>query len=70
MNATRKFSNQSGVFIANTVKQRRCEENLKNKNEEMTFANSKLAETNELKNSFLGIASHDLAESSLPDKIL
>lgn len=49
-----------GVLIANAIKQRRCEESLKIKNEEMAVANIKLAELNELKNRFLGIASHDL----------
>ncbi len=49
-----------GVLIANTIKQRRSEEDLIKKNEEMAVANSKLEELNELKNRFLGIASHDL----------
>jgi PAS domain S-box-containing protein len=49
-----------GVLIANAIKQRRCEEDLKKKNEEMAGANRKLEELNELKNRFLGIASHDL----------
>jgi len=49
-----------GALIANTVKQCRCEENLLKKNEEMAGANRKLEELNELKNRFLGIASHDL----------
>jgi len=49
-----------GALIANTVKQYRCEENLIKKNEEMSVANIKLEELNELKNRFLGIASHDL----------
>lgn len=49
-----------GVLIANAIKQRRCEENLKKKNAEMAVANCKLAQLNELKNKFLGIASHDL----------
>lgn len=49
-----------GVLIANAIKQRRCEEDMIKKNEEMGVANSKLEELNELKNRFLGIASHDL----------
>jgi PAS domain S-box-containing protein len=49
-----------GVLIANAIKQRLCEEDLIKKNEEMAVANRKLAELNELKNRFLGIASHDL----------
>jgi two-component system sensor histidine kinase/response regulator len=49
-----------GTLIANTVKQYQCEENLINKNKDMAGANKKLAELNELKNRFLGIASHDL----------
>ncbi len=49
-----------GTLIANTVKQYRCEENLTKKNEEMAVANKNLEELNELKNRFLGIASHDL----------
>jgi|GEM_PF-2094362 len=49
-----------GTLIANTIKQCRCEENLVKKNEEMADANGKLEELNELKNRFLGIASHDL----------
>jgi len=49
-----------GALIANTVKQYRCEEDLIKKNEELFGANGKLEELNELKNRFLGIASHDL----------
>ncbi len=49
-----------GVLIANAVKQRHYDDVLINKNEEMAVANIKLAELNELKNRFLGIASHDL----------
>ncbi len=49
-----------GILIANAVKQRHCEVDLIEKNAEMAEANCKLAELNELKNRFLGIASHDL----------
>jgi len=49
-----------GTLIANTVIQYQCEEDLINKNKDMADANKKLAELNELKNRFLGIASHDL----------
>jgi two-component system sensor histidine kinase/response regulator len=49
-----------GTLIANTVKQYQCEEDLIKKNRAMAGANKKLAELNELKNRFLGIASHDL----------
>jgi len=49
-----------GALIANTIKQCRCEESLIKKNEEMSVANINLEELNQLKNRFLGIASHDL----------
>jgi PAS domain S-box-containing protein len=49
-----------GVLIANAIKQRRCEESMTKKNEELAEANNQLEELNDLKNRFLGIASHDL----------
>lgn len=49
-----------GGLIANAIKQRQCEDEMVKKNEEMAVANGKLKELNELKNRFLGIASHDL----------
>jgi len=56
----REILESIGGLIANTIKQYRCEENLIKKNEEMADANRTLEELNQLKNRFLGIASHDL----------
>jgi PAS domain S-box-containing protein len=49
-----------GGLIADAVNHCRCEEDVMKKNVEMTVTNHKLIEANELKNKFLGIASHDL----------
>jgi PAS domain S-box-containing protein len=49
-----------GALIADAVIHCQCEEHVMKKNAEMTVANHKLQEVNELKNKFLGIASHDL----------
>jgi len=49
-----------GKLIADAVIRCHCEENIMKKNIEMKLTNHKLREVNELKNKFLGIASHDL----------
>ena len=49
-----------GGLIANAILHYQCEEKVKNQNMELAAANKKLKELNELKNKFLGIASHDL----------
>ncbi len=49
-----------GALIADAIIHCQCEEHVMKKNVEMTVANHKLKEANELKNKFLGIASHDL----------
>ncbi|MFQ5443053.1 MAG: ATP-binding protein [Nitrospinales bacterium] len=49
-----------GGLIADAIQHYQCEEKTKKQNEELAAANNKLKELNELKNKFLGIASHDL----------
>ncbi|MFQ5443501.1 MAG: PAS domain S-box protein, partial [Nitrospinales bacterium] len=49
-----------GGLIADGIEQSRAEERQKKTNQELTVANEKLKDLNELKNEFLGIAAHDL----------
>ncbi|GJL78065.1 MAG: hypothetical protein NPINA01_10540 [Nitrospinaceae bacterium] len=49
-----------GGLIADAIQHYFCLEKAKKQNEELEKANKKLKELNELKNKFLGIASHDL----------
>ena len=49
-----------GGLIADAIEHRRIEDQIHRRNEELAAANTKLKDLNELKNKFLGIASHDL----------
>lgn len=49
-----------GDLIADAIEHKCVEEKTQKQNQELAAANSKLKELNELKNKFLGIASHDL----------
>ncbi len=49
-----------GNLIADAIEHKRIEEETQKQNQALAAANDKLKELNELKNKFLGIASHDL----------
>ncbi|MFQ5449335.1 MAG: ATP-binding protein [Nitrospinaceae bacterium] len=49
-----------GGLIADAIEHKRAEEKMQEQNKALAAANKKLVELNDLKNKFLGIASHDL----------